>query len=138
MCSNYFFSSSVTYILIYIKSVLSCLLSRSLFRFGGRVWAEPDNDQRARKGCFGLCLLQRIKAYSDWLQVINCTDLRIWKRKTVLRFRAGGNEAGVISAVVPAKTDYRQTVPLVKYAGEVATQLISGNINIYGKDDLNG
>ncbi|MBQ7637433.1 MAG: heat-inducible transcription repressor HrcA [Clostridia bacterium] len=53
-------------------------------------------------------------------------------------YRAGGNEAGVISAVVPAKTDYRQTVPLVKYAGELATQLISGNINIYGKDDLNG
>ena len=34
-----------------------------------------------------------MREYSDWLQVINCTDLRIWKRKTVLRFRAGGNEA---------------------------------------------
>lgn len=81
ICSNCFFSSSVTYILIYIESVLSCSFSRSLFRFGGRVWAEPHKDQRARKGCFGLCLLQRMREYSDWLQVINCTDLRMWKRK---------------------------------------------------------
>lgn len=45
-------------------------------------------------------------------------------------YKAGGNEAGVIAAVVPTKADYQHIVPLVKYAGDMATELISGNINI--------
>ena len=32
------------------------LLSRSLFRFGERVGAKPDNDRRARKRCKNLFL----------------------------------------------------------------------------------
>jgi len=53
-------------------------------------------------------------------------------------YRAGETEAGVIAAVVPTKTDYQHMVPLVKYAGTLVTELISGNTDIYGKDEYNG
>ena len=51
------------------------LLSRSLFRFGGRIGAKPDNDEGARKGCLDLCLPQRMREYNNLLQAVNCTDL---------------------------------------------------------------
>ncbi|MCH5198524.1 MAG: heat-inducible transcription repressor HrcA [Oscillospiraceae bacterium] len=44
-------------------------------------------------------------------------------------YKAGESEAGVLAAIVPTKADYQHIVPLVKYAGDMATELISGNIN---------